>query len=171
VNHNFLNKFHNISISGRFIYGYLCLKKAIKETGAGHLPDVLLELIYEFVSSNSLDSWQQRADEILPSTVLEELNGENYFTFLNTETVLVFRKYYNTVPAIIRDLIEELLLLGMANLYCGYNSNITYQHVGEIITLMKDNKIELPEFSIVEHCSAEERHGWGERVNMSDFIP
>jgi hypothetical protein len=170
VIHKLINKFHDISINGRFIYGYLCLRKAIDKTGAEHLPDILLEMIYEFVSSNNLDSWQQRADEVLPSTVMDEINGEDYYKFLNMETVIVYRKYYKNQPILIKELIEELLTLGMANLYCGFDSNITYPHVEEIIKLMEDHKIQLPEFSIIEHCSVGERHGWGEGVNMSDFI-
>lgn len=35
---------------------------------------------------------------------------------------------------------------------------------------MEAHDIELPEFRIIEHCSVKERHGWGARASMPDFI-
>lgn len=169
-NNNNIKKFHQISIKGRFIYGYLCLRNTIDEMKAQNLPYQLDEILCEFVSSNRLDLWQDRADKVLPSIILDESNDEKYFESITHEIVLILRKYYQSQPPILNELIEELIDLGLANLYCGFDTDISFPYIEQIIKLMIEHNIELPDFQIVETCSVKERHGWGEYANMIDFL-
>lgn len=170
VSNNFITRFHDISISGRYIYGYLCLREVINEKRLENLPPALDDIICEFVSSNRLDLWQSRADEVLPSVILNEKNDESYYEYISYAIVLPLREYYKSQPSIVNDLIEKIIDLGLSNLYCGFDTNFSLPYIEQIVKLMNEHSIELPDFGKVASCSVKERHGWGELTNMSNFL-
>ncbi len=162
------NKFDSISISGRYIYAYLCLLNAIKEQKLEPLPDELEDLIHEFVSSNLLDVWHGKVENILPSFILDDDNHEN--KHLSLKIVIKIKGYYIRQPAFLVSIIDDLFWLGISNLYSSYKSEISFSYVIGIIETMNKEKISLPSFNKIENCSVEERKGWGELTDMQKYI-
>jgi len=164
-----LNEFHRISINGRYIYCYLCLNNAIVAKNLEDIPEFLDTILKTFPASSRLDDWQSEADEVMPSRLFEPQIDKTHYNAISQEQILTLKEYYqkNELAAI---LVETLLWLGISNLYGGFNSNITFKELESVIETMNDNKITLPDFSIVSSLSVDENSGWGNRVNMNDFL-
>lgn len=160
--------FEPISINGRFIYGYLCVRNAIAAKGLSLLPSTLDQLFHDFVLLTSLDEWQSKVDEILPSYLLddERVKQMGYFEAAETEKI---RTYYINQPAFLTELIDELLWIGLANLYGGYNSKFTMGYLKRILLIMTNNSIPLPYFDLIKHCLVSKDKGWGEKDNLQHY--
>ncbi|RFZ95135.1 hypothetical protein D0C36_06300 [Mucilaginibacter conchicola] len=164
-----IDKFHQISINGRYIYCYLCLRKTVESRSLPDIPKVLDFILKDFTNSSRLDVWQDSANEVLPSWILDqEKNADNYKA-ISYEHALVLRRYYSE-SQLLTDVIENLIWLGMSNLYGRFDSKITFEYVKDIIELMTANNIQLPEFSVVSSHSVDENRGWGNPVNMGDLL-
>jgi len=164
-----MEDFHQISITGRYIYCYLCLRNAAKSKGLENIPGFLDAILKTFTSSSRLDDWQSEVDEVRPSIVLDKEKDRNYYKLNSYEQVSELRNYYlkNTLVA---DIVENLIWLGISQLYVGFNSDSSFEYVQDIIDLLKDNKVELPNFSIISNCSVNVSNGWGNSVDMDIFL-
>jgi len=164
-----MEDFHQISITGRYIYCYLCLRNAVKSKGQENIPGFLDAILKTFTSSSRLDDWQGEVDEVRPSIVLNKEKDRNYYKLHSYEQVSELRYYYlkNTLVA---DIVENLIWLGISQLYVGFNSDSSFDYVQDIIDLLKDNKIELPNFSIISDCSVNVANGWGNSIDMDVFL-
>ena len=167
---NFINKFHSISITGRYIYGYLCLLQVIKAKQLKPLPIELEKIIIQFVSTNSFDLWQEEVDLFIPSRVIDENNDLSANDILPEEIKLNLKKYYLSQPKILIDIIESVIWLGMSNLYGEFKSEITLPYITDIIKLLINENIELPDFNLINKCSISQRKGWGDITVMDNFL-
>lgn len=164
-----IDEFHQISIRGRYIYCYLCLKNVIISEGLEDVPEFLNIILKNYSATSRLDDWQGEVEEALPSVILNKENDLNYYKVISYEQALDLRVYYLKNQQV-ADIIENLIWLGMSNLYGGFDSNITFEYVKDVIGVMNDNKIQLPDFSIISSCSVNERGGWGSRIDIDDFL-
>jgi len=164
-----IEKFHQISITGRYIYCYLCLRNVIVIKSSESIPEFLDVVLKSYTNASRLDIWQNSTDEVLPSVILDQKNEANRFKVISYEQVLILRYYYSQ-NELVAKVIENLIWLGMSNLYGGFDSNITIEYVKDIIGLMNDNKIKLPDFAIINSCSVNERRGWGDLIDLNIFL-
>ena len=166
-----ISYFDNISINGRYVYSYLCLRSAINESGlTEEIPEFLNNVLNEFVESDRLDLWQEKVDELLPSYILDTNHNEESFEFVDYHIIIQIREYYQKHQQIIIDIFENIFNMGLANLYGGFNSNITMPYLIDIISDLNLFKIKLPVLKTVKDCSVDEHHGWGVRTKISNFI-
>jgi len=163
-----MEDFHKISIRGRYIYCYLCLRNIINIKGLEDIPEFVNTILRSFTSSSRLDEWQSEVDEVMPSIVLDEKNDETYYKLISYEQILGLRRYY-LENKLVADTIENLIWLGISNLYGGFKSSDTFQYVKKTINLVNDNRIELPDFSVISSCSVNDRGGWGNPVSIDIF--
>lgn len=170
MNDSFLNKFHTLSIRGRYIYGYLCLQNVIELKHLDEVPEELDNVIREFLPTDRLDLWHEKAEELLPSVILNNENAREFYEYNSYDSVLKLKQYYEVQPQIICDIVEELIWLGISNLYGGFDTDISFGHLKVIIDLLVKCQIDLPDFNIVKTCSVVERNGWGDRTSMSNFV-
>lgn len=163
-----VNLFSQISINGRFIYGYLCLNNAIKNSRSDELPFELEELCQEFVSTDKLDNWHTKVEDLLPSFLLDtvEIKGE----FFHLDTIEKIKLYYQKQPLFIVNIIENLFWLGISNLYTSYRSDYSLKYLKIIIEKMNEYKLELPLFETIKNCSSSEKHGWGNPDNLRKYL-
>ncbi|NCD71133.1 hypothetical protein [Mucilaginibacter agri] len=164
-----INQFHQISINGRYIYCYLCLRNAIISKRLEDIPKFLKVILEKFTATSRLDEWQDGADDIMPSLILDDEDGIKHYKVISNEQALELQHYY-LKDKLVSDIIECLIWLGVSNLYGGFASKITFEEVKNVIELMSYNKIELPDFSIISSCSVNENGGWGNRVDMDTFL-
>jgi hypothetical protein len=164
-----IDKFHQISIRGRYLYCYLCLRNVIISESFEEIPEFLNVILKNYTATSRLDTWQDSIDEVLPSVILNQENGINHYKLISYEQVLDLRRYYSK-NELVTDVIENLIWLGISTLYVGFNSNTTFGYVKDVIGLMNAHKIDLPDFSIISSFSVNERGGWGNLVDIDDFL-
>jgi hypothetical protein len=68
-----------------------------------------------------------------------------------------------------KDIIENTVWLGISNLYGRFDTDITLGYLEDVITIMVNQKIRLPDFSIIANCSIKNSDGWGQVIDMSSF--
>ena len=120
------------------------------------------------VSSNRLDIWHTKVEDILPSFILnmEDIKNEYFAVDIITKIEL----YYKGLPSFIVDLIENAFWIGISNLYSGYKSQETLKYLKLVIKKMTEKHLVLPDFEIVSKCSAMQRHGWGEHDDLNNYL-
>lgn len=69
--------------------------------------------------------------------------------------------YYKTQPKIIIDLIENLIWLGMSNLYGAFDTNISLAYLNNIIELLSVYNVDLPSALFLSQYPVEDEGGWG----------
>ncbi|OOB81618.1 hypothetical protein BZL53_14525 [Flavobacterium columnare] len=162
--------FDFISITGRYIYGYLCLNASIVKNNETALPEDLNSLIKGFVETDSLDVWHENIEEIIPSFILNNSYDTGYYEIISEDLYILLKEYYSNISKVTIDIIENLFTLGFSNLYGAFESNISLKYLHKIMEIMEMNNIPLPNYEIVKSCSVTERKGWGELVKMDDFL-
>jgi hypothetical protein len=162
--------FHTVSISGRYVYGYLCLRAVITQQGLEQMPDLLDRFLKIFIETNRKDLWDEQARQFLPSFVLTDDNGIPFsFDDDEEEEKLPIAYYYHSLTPLFRDVLEELIELGRVNLYGSFESNITFYHINNIVTLLQENNIDLPDIKIVDRFPVSEFDGWGNAISFSSL--
>lgn len=173
IKHQQVNKmniqyFNDISIRGRFIYGYLCFRNSIQNSNSNVIPLELNQLFEEFVVSEKLDAWHTKVEDVLPSFILNvEQPTTEYF---DNSVVNKIKQYYCEQPPFIAEIIENLFWLGISNLYVAYSSENSLKYLKAILEIMDSESLPLPDFGVIERCSASQRHGWGESDSLSNYI-
>jgi hypothetical protein len=168
VNKVNINSFSNISIRGRFIYGCLCLNRIIYFQKLSKLPEELDNLLHEFLTSDKLDDWQFKVNDILPSFLLETNKIDNeYFT---QEVVLKVKNYYISQPDYFVDFVDNLFFIGLSNLYIDFNTEYTLSYLKLLLQTMEKYVVPLPDSKLIVECSIEQRHGWGDCSDLDYFL-
>lgn len=164
------NFFINISINGRYIYGYLCLRTFLNNKNLPHLPERLEKDVEEFVSSDRLDIWHENIEEVLPSIILKNDFNTGYYEIIDNKYYDELREYFNKIGYDACNLIENLLCIGISNLYGSFDSSVSIKYLDNIITLLNNSNVTLVNSEQVSTLKIEERNGWGKEVNMKDYI-
>jgi hypothetical protein len=171
VNKNMkISNFENISIRGRYIYGYLCLNKYIREKKYQALPNKLERNIEDFVSSGQLDLWHESIEEVLPAIILNNNYNSGYYEIVDFDYYNELLKYYLSLSHECLILIDNLLYIGINNLYGQFKSELTLAYLQNIIVIMNRNKMDLPQVNYVFNLTVDQKNGWGDRVNMKDYL-
>lgn len=165
-----ISDFENISIRGRYIYGYLCLIRYISEKKFQTLPNKLLNDIEDFVSSGQLDSWHESIEEVLPTIILNNTYESGYYEIIEYNYYIELLEYYTSLNNECLTLIDNLLYIGINNLYGQFKSELTLNYLEDIIIIMKKNQIELPQVNHIFSLTIDQKNGWGNRVKMKDYI-
>ncbi|REC80459.1 hypothetical protein DRF60_01750 [Chryseobacterium elymi] len=162
--------FEKISIRGRYIYGYLCLKKYMRDKGFQPLPNTLEKDIEEFVISGELDTWHENVEEVPPSIILNNDFNSEYYEIIDFNYYNELREYYLSLNQECLTLIDNLIPIGIGNLYGQFKSELTLDYLENIIEIMNYNKLELPKSDYIANLTVDQKNGWGNRVNMKDYI-
>lgn len=150
-----------ISIIGRFAFGASCFEKVCKDWGVrtSQIAE-FIKLLWTFTSSNRLDLWEKDVLKYLPEDDdLISYDIKFGIGFLSHEQQLVMV-----------DLILEIIELGRGNLYAGFKSEFTLVPILNIVALLENNNIILPNIEPFERSKADECHGWGRNVDKSFFM-
>lgn len=168
VNKFHIDKFELISIRGRFIYGFLCMMNEITYNNSDKLPIELDSLFHEFVSSDKLDDWHSKVEDVIPSYIYDK--AEDKSDFFSSQSIQEIKNFYASQPSYIVETIDDLIWLGVSNLYSGFNSEKSLKCLKSILEKMYKYAVPLPSFEIVKDCSVSQRHGWGNSDDLNRFI-
>lgn len=137
------------------------------------MPDLPISLendLEEFVSSNLLDDWQAKIEEIIPSFILANVYSSRYFEYTTEENYIKLRSYYNCLDSNATTIIENIIWIGASNIYSNFDSNLSMEYFLKAIDIILGSNISLPEVSIVESLNISQDGGWGKRTQMKNFL-
>lgn len=161
-----LEKLKTLSIRVRMFYAIECLQKALIEK---QLMDKIMSEIVIFLktytSSVKLDVWEKIANEIAPSTIMDENenNRFNEYEYISESDAIKLKNEYSLLPCYITDLIDAVIEVGVTNLYGGTDeySPLTYEAVLNVVNLLLTNNITPPTIKTLPNFLFSENDGWG----------
>jgi len=163
-------KFYNISIRARFAFTVLCLENAIKMLNQKNsLWELVLANVWSLTSMKFVDEWLYKISRIMPSSILEddyEDNDEISYSQYNELKTL-----YLKTPQIIFDIMEYIFECGTVDLYGKVvdNSPKTLKILDDLVILMEENKIPLPDIKLLEKYPFSENEGWGREFEKGEI--
>jgi hypothetical protein len=159
-----LINFRNISIRGRVAYGICCLENAIRHYNLEHLDwSFILELLWSYTDQN-IGRWHEFMSECSADSILEELEfekkGIRNISFFEYQKL---RDLYLKSNPIINQIINTIVDIGTYDLYASIvnNSPKTIEYIDELIVLMDQNNILLPDIIFFQKFTINENEGWG----------
>lgn len=151
----------NISIRGRMAYVLLCVETTLNQwnIASGEIRSILAKF-WEFTSSTELDIWDTEAQRVQPylyafyEDFLHKKQWREMAEFLSISELT--ERQQETLGR------ELVCLHGLsANLFSGYESELTAAPLLEIIKIMVASGLTLPDRISVSLSSVEEDGGWG----------
>jgi len=161
---------HSVSIRGRYFYGYCCLLNTIQKYKLEPIYKPLDIILKSFVETDQLDDWQGRVDEFMPSRILEVDFPLIHCVASTDKKSNGLIKYYSEQPFVVLNIIEELIWLGISNLYGGFDSKHTFPYIKQIVKYLEEENIDLPNEGILKIFPVSEDRGWGERIDIDSLL-
>jgi hypothetical protein len=171
----FSDRLKETSIRGRVALGIACLETYFKHLNLQDdtLVKELLDKLWEFTSSNSLDEWEYEIKGILPTVILNSKASEKFenVSFLKHPQSKAYQMLYLTLPESLVTMIDTVADIGFANLYAGTAgySKGSFDDTMVVIDLMNQSQLPLPDLARFERSEFSEFHGWGNAVNKAFF--
>ena len=153
--------FDSVSIRGRYLYGYCCLLNVIKQLGISPIYKPLDLALRNFIENDRLDYWEDVIVEFMPSDVLDLDFPLTQSVVLPANNSSELISYYAAQPIIILNIIEQLVWLGISNLYGAFDSKWTLSQILEIVKYVKENDIAFPDEMLLTMFPVSEDGGWG----------
>jgi hypothetical protein len=156
------NDFNDISIRGRLAYGMTCLEKLVINLNADNplLQTIVFPKIWEFTSTEDMGEWEQNIRDVDPVCVLDDTADSD------------LKALYNNLPNDIVSTIEDVIEIGIANIYggTGDNSPMTLEPLNSVIKTMTKLKVPLPDLRTFKKSSFSEFQGWGNNQTRDYYL-
>lgn len=153
--------FEMISIRGRFSYGLLCINNYMKHFSLYSTVGEMIKLKYaEFTTRKDLDEWYEECKEYTPEYFKHKEKPRNFY-WLQKDTIENMRLYYKKVPGDLKNIWQLVFDIGREHLYSIVHGNSTVIMLEEIIEVLQNEGIGLPEIKRVSFTSISEDDGWG----------
>lgn len=170
-----LQHFHAISITGRYVYGHLCLNNLLDHFKCEPLPKFLGEHLRSFLTAAYLDeyfnvSYYLYGQEVFSTDNIErsgpvESGTDDTEHYVPEMILQELRRYSEICPETVSLVIDNLMWIGIANIYGGYRSEYTLPYLVSIVQTLEEEQVPLPDFKIVAQMSASDNNGWGHRTD------
>lgn len=156
-------KLSKLSIRGRYFYSIKCLENAIGQSIDESLPKEIREVLLEFLKTARMDDWQEKAEDILPSVLrnVEEFRNSEKKDDIHLNNI---KKFYTNQSKLNIEIIENLIWLGMANIYTSYDSALSMKYLEQIIEKLKETNIELPNVEHFKKYRIQGSNYWGDPI-------
>jgi hypothetical protein len=154
-----------ISIRARVAFAILCLENAIKQSKKENLD-------WSFMIGKVGD-WHYPMAESTPRSVLFDARyDEKDMDFLTEEDCIHLKEVYSNSTELIKDIINIIFEIGTRDLYSSIvnGSPDTLKYLMEIIDLMEQNNIPLPDMNLFEKSPITENEGWGREFTREDIF-
>lgn len=169
-----MQQFKQISIRGRLAFGAKCIESYLGQYNIMHrLLNKVLDVIWEFTTSNQLDKWDEKVNDFIPDSVLDNhpQNVPEEYPFLKKEEFFELKKLYQELPNDLIKLIQHTIEIGISNLYggTGHYSAITLEHTIQVYEVARKSLDELPDVNKFLVSTFDEYHGWGNNIDRKRF--
>ncbi|MBS7531571.1 hypothetical protein IC619_013870 [Hazenella sp. IB182353] len=157
---NLREEFDEISIRGRIAYGVTCMNELCKKRRINSSKMIsFLELIKSGTKTNDFTQIELAVPEYYPKDEsLKELAIAFGFDHLSIDQ-----------QKIVEIALEELTYTTLGNIYAGYRSEYTLEPLINLIQILKDNDIVLPDSKPFKKSKSTEQNGWGKSVPFEYF--
>jgi hypothetical protein len=166
-------EFEKISMRARVAYGICCLENAIKYYNLSHLSwTFILNVLWSYTNKN-VGRWHELMSECSPDSILEELSfKEKGITHISENDYEALRLLYSNVNTVCQNIINSLFNIGTRNLYSSIvnNSPETLIYLQEIIDIMDQNNIPLPDIKPFMKFPITEEEGWGREFTREEIL-
>lgn len=170
-NNSMINELKSISIRGRLAFCLKCLENAFLQEGkTGVESNFILGNLWEFTSSNALDDWEPKIDEITPVCLLDGKFDISEFYIIDHEMVVRLRNFYLSNPEYLNELIDYSISVGVNNIYGNTNeySSLTLEPTLKVIELCEINNVTIPPIKNFVRFSYNIDNGWGRTFDRND---
>lgn len=169
--------FLEISTRGRMAFSLSCLENAVKYQNLKINDDcekLLLQQLWHFTSDN-IGLWDIQVGELIPYVVSEEIDYSikdyNYFSRKVHDRL---QDYYKRCDKYFLEIIDLIYELGKTNIFIVINNTdlkeASLPFLQEIINLMIENNIPLPNTKLFEKFSVSENYGLGREFARAEIF-
>lgn len=168
-----ITSFKKVSINGRYAYGLVCLENAFQKEKVHHAQmKPLVDFLWTFTTSSKLDLWQGEVDELCPETILDSRTDFHDLDILSYDEAVLYKSFYESLPAYLIELIDTVMWIGLSNLYVGIGtySSSSYEQLVILVSLCEENKVPQPALDVFQASSFNEMNGWGKSRPRSHWV-
>lgn len=162
-----------ISIRARVAFGILCLENTVLFYNKVFLDwSFVYKVLWSFMKGKVGD-WHYPMAEISPRSVLFDATyAEKEMEFLTEEEYNNLREVYSNSNTVINSIINLIFEIGTRDLYSSIvnESQDTIKYLQEIIHLLEENNIPLPDIKLFETYTINENDGWGREFGRDDIL-
>ncbi|NMM50903.1 hypothetical protein [Marinigracilibium pacificum] len=172
---NLVEVVKTISIRGRFAFGMVCIEQFIKENQLNNnLLNEIIDVLWEFTSSNELDIWEEKINYLIPEHVLSHHTKfiSSFDKYLNNKDFKEIYKLYKSLDKTFLIMIKKVLEIGTGNLYGGTGkfSKWTLDPTIDIANLAEFRLVNIPNIEDFKFSSFSENNGWGKKFNREQLL-
>jgi hypothetical protein len=165
--------FNLISIRARVAFAILCLENTIQHFKKENLEwSFIYKLLWSY-TIGKVGSWHYPMAEATPRSILFDAKyDEKEMEFLNEDEYNQLKIIYSNSNELINTMINKIFEIGTRDLYSSIvnNSPDTINYLKEIIQLMEQNNIQLPDIKLFEKFPITENEGWGREFTRKDIF-
>ncbi|MCS1350890.1 hypothetical protein [Mechercharimyces sp. CAU 1602] len=152
--------FEKISIRGRLAFGVNCIIRVTETWGvkSDKMNHLILELL-SFTHSEDLSEWEDRLGHLFPkeeSMIYAKTFGFEHLSSYKREELF--------------KLIVEVYDIGAQNLYGGFRDHFSLNPLMNVIRILNENDIPLPDIGAYRKSKVEEEGGWGYSIDFSSDV-
>lgn len=168
-------KLEDLSIRARVAFAIECLEKLInKEANSDfNWEESLLSKLWSYTSTNNLGYWHYLIGESIPWAVLEDLPYEEKMCdYINKSEHDELRRSYQGSSKELQNCIDLIFDIGTTDLYSSITNKSprTILVLKEIILILEENFLQIPDIRRFENYQIDKEEGWGCRFHKSDLI-
>ncbi|HEY9009344.1 MAG TPA: hypothetical protein VIM75_24575 [Ohtaekwangia sp.] len=164
-------EFTNISIRGRVAFAILCLEKAIIHFGFDIYDwSFVLNLLWS-ITNTKLGSWHYPLAECTGRSIINDEGHLDDLEFLTKEKFWELNKLYKNANHAILRMIDLIFEISTRDLYASIvnASPDTLKYLQEIIDMMNQNEIPLPDAKLFQKFPITENEGWGREFSRDEI--
>jgi hypothetical protein len=167
-----MDKFKEVSIRGRAAYAILCLEKVITHFGLDKYDwSFILHQLWS-ITKSKLGSWHYPLAECTGRSIINDEEYLDDLEFLTKERFWELNTLYKKSNSIILRIIDLIFEISTRDLYSSIvnASPDTLIYLREIIDLMEQNNISLPDVNLFKKFPFTENEGWGREFTREDIF-
>lgn len=162
------NEFKEISTRGRVAFAICCLENVMKKQNLlqnDPSEKTILQQLWHFTTDN-MALWELQIGELIPFVIMEDVSYDvKDFGFFSLRMHDMFKAYYKRCYKYTLDIIDLIYDLGRTNLFIAINNDelkeASLPYLQEIIDLMIENHISMPNIDLFKKYPITENNGWG----------
>lgn len=162
----------NLSIRARAAYAILCLENVLKHQGNDlAMWGLPLKKLWQITDLQFVDDWLYTTSEILPENIRDDAYSTETFETLELNEYNQLKQLYADIDPLIEDIIEKIFKIGTAEVYAGIkdHSPRTLAPLLDVITLLENKHVPLPDPEVFNRYSMTEKDAWGDRFGREEL--
>jgi hypothetical protein len=90
--------------------------------------------------------------------------------YISIDKAIQLKKLYNQTPKFIVEMLDEVVLIALNNLYVGFSMNAGLESLAKVIKCMRQNEVQLPDIKRFLVSKFSEKEGLGTERSREYFV-